>query len=208
MSTHAIPAAGQPQSDKPGDLLRQLRRDEQGTTAVEFALISVPFVTMLLGIMSVCLYFFTILETENAVWQGSRDLRTGAYQTSSGSYNIATTGDPVQDLNNKKDALRQAICNRTRDAAYCMTRMRVLVQARAGFGTLAEPSCKDVSGNLISMASANSSFDAGGASSVVLITGCYSWELGGQLPFFKIGNMPDGSFLVQSSYAFRTEPYN
>jgi hypothetical protein len=71
-----------------------------------------------------------------------------------------------------------------------------------------KPSCVDGGGNLISDATAWAGFNAGGASSVVLITGCYRWRFGGQLPFLDIGNMPDGSFLIQATYTFRTEPYN
>ena len=42
----------------------------------------------------------------------------------------------------------------------------------------------------------------------MLVTVCYPWEFGGKLPFFKIGNLSDGSLLMQASVAFRTEPYN
>ena len=181
--------------------LRRFRDDDTGTTAVEFAIISVPFVTLLLGIMSVCVYFFTVLETENAVWQGSRDLRVGNVQQGTGAY-ASLTGDPL------KDAFKQAICNRTRDPSDCFSKMRVLVQSRTDFGSITQPNCKDGGGNLISNAAANASWNAGGSSSVVVVTGCYTWEFGGKLPFLSIGNMPDGSFLVQASYAFRTEPYN
>ena len=41
----------------------------------------------------------------------------------------------------------------------------------------------------------------------VLVTGCYQWKFGGSLPFFKIGNMADGSYLIQASATFRTEPF-
>ena len=182
-------------------VLRRFRDEDKGTTAVEFAIISVPFVTLLMGIISVCLYFFTVLEIENAVWQGSRDLRVGNYQQGTGAY-ASLTGDP------KKDALKQAICNRMRDPADCFTKIRVLVQSRTDAASITEPDCKDGSGDLISNTAANAAFDAGGASSIVVLTGCYKWDFGGKLPFFSIGNMPDGSRLIQSSFAQRTEPYN
>ena len=50
-------------------------------------------------------------------------------------------------------------------------------------------------------------FDAGGASSVVLVTVCYPWSFGGSLPFIGLGNLNDGSLLIQASVAFRTEPF-
>ena len=31
---------------------------------------------------------------------------------------------------------------------------------------------------------------------------------GGKLPFFKMGNLTDGSLLMQASVAFRSEPFN
>ncbi len=43
---------------------------------------------------------------------------------------------------------------------------------------------------------------------MVLVTVCYPWEFGGKLPLFKMGNLNDGSLLMQASVAFRSEPYN
>lgn len=181
--------------------LRRYRDEENGATAIEFAIICVPFLTLLMGIISVCLYFFTVLEIENAVWQTSRDLRVGNYQQGSGAY-ANLTGDA------KKDALKQALCNRMRDPSDCFIKMRLLVQSRTAASAITEPNCKDGGGDLISETAAKADFDAGGQSSIVILTGCYKWDFGGKLPFFNIGNMPDGSRLIQGSYAQRTEPYN
>ena len=56
---------------------RRLARDENGVTAIEFAMVGLPFFMMLFGIMGVGFYFFTIFNLENAVEQASRPLRTG-----------------------------------------------------------------------------------------------------------------------------------
>ena len=61
-------------------------------------------------------------------------------------------------------------------------------------------------GTLVNQSSAG--FTPGNASSVVLVTVCYPWKFGGSLPLFKVGNLSDGSLLMQASAAFRTEPYN
>ena len=58
------------------------------------------------------------------------------------------------------------------------------------------------------IADSAAAFDAGAGSSVVLVTVCYAWEFGGKLPFFKMGNLSDGSLLMQASVAFRSEPFN
>jgi Flp pilus assembly protein TadG len=192
-------AASLPRSVK--SLVRRFRDDEHGTTAVEFGIIALPFTSLLVGMMLVCVYYFKQLEVENAVYQSARDLRVGNLQQGLGAYN-GLTGDAL------KDAFKQAMCNRFANPGNCFTNMRVMVQSRSDFGSLVEPNCKDGTGNIISNTTANSNWNAGGASAVVVVTGCYSWDFGGPMPFLNVGSMTNGAYLMQSSYAARTEPYN
>lgn len=180
----------------------RLRRNDDGATAVEFALIAMPFLMLLFGIMSICLYFFTTLYIENAVWNASRDLRTGAFETSTGDYAAATTDAQ------RRAKLKELICNRTISPSDCMNNMQVIVQGyTAGFGSIARPSCKKADNSLIDTAGAEGNSSAIGPDQPVLVTGCYEWKFGGHLPFFKIGNMAGGSHLIQASATFRTEPF-
>lgn len=182
--------------------VRDLRQDEDGATAVEFALISMPFLMLLFGIMSVCLYFFTTLYIENAVWNASRDLRTGAFEGSTGDYAGLTTDAQ------RRAKLKELICNRTPSPSDCMSNIQVIVQGyAAGFGSIARPSCKKADNTLVDTLGAEASSSTIGPDQPVLVTGCYEWKFGGQLPFFKIGNMAGGSFLIQASATFRTEPF-
>ena len=48
---------------------------------------------------------------------------------------------------------------------------------------------------------------SGGASDIVIVTACYKWDFTSKLPFFKLGNMTDGSMMMQTATAFRSEPY-
>jgi len=50
-----------------GALLRRWARDQSGFSAVEFAIVSVVFVPLLLGVMSVSLYFFTLYTVTNGM---------------------------------------------------------------------------------------------------------------------------------------------
>ena len=74
-------------------------------------------------------------------------------------------------------------------------------------GSIVAPACTS-GGNLINAATESANFDPGASSSIILMTACYSWEFGGQLPFFQLGNLNGGAYLIQASAAFRTEPYN
>lgn len=178
--------------------LRAWRKDDSGFTAVEFAMVAMPFIMLLFGILSVCLYFFTTFTMENAVWQASRAIRTGQFQQGQGSYAGMVT------LEDRKTAFRKALCANAPGFIDC-NQAAIIVQSNTTFGGIVEPACQ-TNGTMINPATAG--FAPGGASSVVLITVCYPWKFGGQLPFMKLGDLGDGSLLIQASVAFRTEPYN
>src|SRR3972149_3704202 len=84
--------------------LRKCRKDETGHTAVEFAMVSLPFVMLLFGTIAVCLYFFTVFTMENAVWQAARAIRTGQYQQGLGIYAGLKTDE------DRKNAFKAALC--------------------------------------------------------------------------------------------------
>jgi Flp pilus assembly protein TadG len=176
--------------------MQRWRRNESGSTAVEFAMVATPFVLLLFGIISVCLFFFTNFTVENAVWQASRVIRTGQLQQGQGGYS-GTNED-------RKKAFKKALCAKAPAFLECNDKVVVIVQSNANFSGIAEPKC---SNNGVMVADSMAGFETGATSAVVLVTVCYPWEFGGKLPFFKMGNLSDGSLLMQASVAFRTEPY-
>lgn len=180
-------------------LTRRLRGDERGFAAVEFAIIALPFLLLLVGLMSVSLYFFTNFTIESAVQSAARAIRTGQMQQRQGAYAGLST---AADL---KAAFKAAMCSKAPTFLDCANRAVVLVQNSTTFGGIVEPMCTN-NGTMVNQATA--AFDPGAASAVVLVTVCYAWQFGGKLPLFKLSNMADGSMLMQASAAFRTEPYN
>lgn len=183
---------------------KRLKRNEDGATAVEFALVAMPFFAMLFGIMGVCQMFFWMFTMENAVWSASRDLRTGIYQTTAANSRYAgLTGDTL------KTEFKKAICEKAVIYSDCMAHSSVLVQAVSTFSTLSPPNCRTGSNGLVSDTDAMAAFNAGTASTVVMVTLCHSWTFGAKLAFLSMGNtLNDGGVLIQASAAFRTEPYN
>ena len=179
-------------------LLRRWRRDDSGLTAVEFGMVATPFLLLLFGIMSVCLFYFANFTIENAVWQAARAIRTGQLQQSQGAYAGALTDA------DRKTAFKKYMCEKAPTFLDCQGKAVVIVQNNANFSGIAEPSCA-TNGTMVSDAGA--AFNTGNSSAVVLVTVCYPWSFGGKLPFFKMGNLNDGSLLMQASVAFRTEPY-
>lgn len=84
----SVPEAAKPQRFAP---LRRFRDDRRGVTAIEFALISVPFFGLLMAIFQSGLYFFTSEALDAAVQDAARNIYTGQAQ----SANVTKSADFV-----------------------------------------------------------------------------------------------------------------
>jgi Flp pilus assembly pilin Flp len=214
MSTSALVATASAVGVANTATLARLKKDEGGATAVEFGLIAVPFVMMLLGIISVCLFFFTVLELDSAVWNAGRDVRTGIYSLGGNGKAQTYAAPPAAGADastvaayeaTRKELLKKAICKQLREPTVCESKIRLLmVKFNKGEAITSKPSCRDSDGALVSTSSiAEIDPDA-----FIVVKACYAWEFGAKLPFFKVGNLPnDGGFLVEATTAFVTEKY-
>jgi Flp pilus assembly pilin Flp len=214
MSTSALTASAAAVGVANTASLARFQDDEDGTTAVEFGFVVVPFVMMLLGIVSVCLYFFTILELDNAVWNAGRDVRTGIYNMGGTGKAQTYAAPPATGANAatvsayeaaRKTALTNAICGQLRDTTTCLSKIRILmVKFNKGEAITSKPSCRQAGGALVT----GSNLADVDPDAFIVMKACYAWEFGAKLPFFSIGNLPNGGgFLVEASTAFVTEKY-
>lgn len=175
----------------PGALLRRWRQDRSGTTAIEFAIIGGPFIMMLFGIMGVGIYFFTTFTLENAVEQAGRLIRTGQ----------------AQQEGMTAAQFKQRICDLAPTFVDCTGKLRVNVMNYPDSTSITPaslPQCLDGGGNLSDV----TNYSTGGGSEVVLIWVCFEWSFASKIPFLRLGNMGNGSRLIQAATTFRTEPYN
>ncbi len=187
----------------------RLGRNEDGTTAVEFGFVALPFFFLLFGIISIGFYYFTLFTLENAIEEAARLARTGQAQT--GTFTGGTAGTPMTAAQFKTE-----VCSRLPAYMNCTTtgKIRVQMQNFTDFASVAIPSCLDGGGNLIDDASAV--FAPGSASTVTLATICYEWELPKLMPtgFWLRPNsansstMSNGSSLMQAATTFVTEPFS
>jgi Flp pilus assembly protein TadG len=178
----------------------RFQADTAGTTAIEFGLLVVPFVMLLVGTITISIYFFTQMNLSTALASATRTIRTGALQSASGAYAGAAT------LPQQLAVLRNAICKEVAGSITCND-IVFLAQSGNAFANVAAPACA-VNGAAVSQTTANQTFNAGGANSVVLITACYPWKLGARLPFVPKVNLVDGAMMLQASVVIRVEPYN
>ena len=59
--------------------MKHIRRNEDGATMVEFALLALPFFIMLLGIIELAIIFFLNSSLQHATQEASRQIRTGSF---------------------------------------------------------------------------------------------------------------------------------
>jgi Flp pilus assembly protein TadG len=82
-------------------LFRRIRRDENGATVVEFALVLPMFLVMLFAIFEVGLHFFKQLLLDNALQTAAREILVGTTQTAMTPGNEAAV----------EAAFKTAVCN-------------------------------------------------------------------------------------------------
>ena len=176
---------------KPG-LLKRFKRDRKGVVAIEFALVALPFLFFVFGIIGSGLYFFTDNGLQNAVETAARKVRTGQAQR---------TGMTVEQV-------RTEICNN--GTFLDCSKLRVLLQKGSDWSSITPQGCVSNTGTLVN-SSGNASDPlenyAGGAGEVVLVTACYEWDLAQSVSFLGFSEMGNGSTLIQAAATFRTEPY-
>ena len=83
-------------------LLGRFRRDKNGATAVEFAIISVPFLGLLFAIFETAFVFFATEAIEFAGSEASRQIMTGQTQTAAISTEAAFKSGVVCPTNGKR----------------------------------------------------------------------------------------------------------
>ncbi len=177
-------------------VLGRFRQDKRGTTAIEFAIVGLPFLMFCFGVMGYGLYFFTNTALEYSVESESRKIRTGQAQTAA----LTQAG------------FKTKICQAAGTFLDCSgagDKLKVHIQSSANWAGIAPTPCVSNGSLTASAATGASQVSAasGGARQVVLVTVCYEWTLAKSLPFLLLGNMGNGSSAIQAVATFRTEPY-
>lgn len=167
-------------------LADRLRRDRKGATAVEFAIIALPFLALMAAIMETALVFFASTMLDHALAQSAREIRTGQIQVAGGS----------------AETFRNSICGRTAGIVNC-NELRIDVRTLASFGsTPAMPLNADGEFDGESLG-----FSPGTAGDIVMVRAFYEWQL--MVPTLGLGlsNMSGNRRLLTSAIAFRNEPF-
>lgn len=159
-------------------------RREDGTTAIEFSMLLMPYMLICFGIIELSMMFTSASILEGATHSAARMIRTGELQQSS--------GDPEQ-------MFRDGLCQSAVILIRCED-MVIEVQTLDSYADYSAPTF-DANGNMVP-----SGFDAGGSNDKVLIRVAYRYAMVTPI----VGNLlngSDGSTLFVSTIVLQSEPY-
>jgi Flp pilus assembly protein TadG len=177
-------------------LLKRYRRNEEGATAVEFAIVGAPFLYLLCVILEMGLMLFSEYAIEHATAQAARLIRTGQAQnngmTAAGFKEVVCDNVPFLD---------------------CESKLFVDVRKYDTFADVAAPSSitTDGEGNseMSDEITVSAQFDPGGPGDVVVVRVYYAWDLfvPGIPGMSGFANLSSHRRLLSSTFAFQNEPY-
>lgn len=164
---------------------RKFRRDETGATAVEFALVAVPFFALLFAILEIALIFFAQQVMDTGVSQAARLIRTGQAQGFEAT------------------SFKTAVCDRILALFDCDGGLRLEVRTYPDFASIDVTPPVDDDGNLRN----DFAFQPGNGGDIVVVRAFYEWPtivpgLGADM-----ANLANGKRLLASTVAFRNEPF-
>lgn len=172
----------------PAKVARRFIREQNGTAAVEFALIAVPFLALLFAILETALVFFAGQTLEAAVSDASRLIMTGQAQTA--GYSQAD--------------FKTQVCNRIAGLFDCSGGVYVDVKQYSSFTSV----------NTASPVT-NGTFDTtkmayvpGGPGCIEVVTLYYQWPVYVSLLGNNLSNLNGSKRLLVATAVFRNEPYS
>lgn len=165
-------------------------RDRTGVTAIEFALVGLPFFLIVLGSLELGLAFFVNRVLDNAVLETSRLVRTGQAQQAGFSAN-----DFKNDICTH---LPGFLCN-TDNIVIDVTSYDHFSE----LDSMAPMVDEDANGNL----EFNTNYDIGCAGSIVVTRIIYKWPMFTSLLRFDAGDTGNSERLLYATTVFRNEPF-
>ncbi len=169
----------------------------RGATAVEFAFVALPFLTLLFAVLELGMVFLVSTTLQNAADAAGRKIRTGELQNNGGT----------------RATFKEAICaDMSWLGSDCATNLTVDVQTYANFDALMEidpvTGARSLRGPTITNGVVQEgAWEPGSAEDIVLVRAYYSWTLFTPLLNSGLANIGNNKRLISTTVTFRNEPW-
>ena len=166
-------------------------RDDRGVTVIEFAILALPFFTIIFAILETAMVFFAGQVLDSAVEDASRMIKTGRAQAQ--TYNMSN--------------FRALMCGYTFGLFGDCSQIKIKVDKITSFtaATTTNPvqTCDLVGCNW----TFTEDFKPGVGREIIQVFAYYRWPLTVVLPYFNLKNQPDNYRLIGATRVFRNEPF-
>lgn len=108
-------------------LAKRFNKDEDGATAIEFAIVALPFFALLFGIIELAIVFFVNSALVHATSEAGRFIRVGNFQACGA-----------------EDQFKALVCENMSDLGNCWKNVRIDVVEGDSFKTIVMPDIPDV----------------------------------------------------------------
>lgn len=170
------------------------RRDERGATAVEFALVSIPFFMLLAAIIEIAMMFWTTQILEEALSQTSRSLLTGQAQS---RYTGTATAN--------RDRFKTDLCNNADFPLIACDKLFVDIKTYSTFGAATTGTNSPVSGG--AMNTSAFTYTQPQAGQIVVVRAALEYPLFFTQWSSALANLGAGKRGIVATTAFKTEPF-
>lgn len=168
--------------------------DERGVTAIEFAILALPFFTIVFAILETSIVFFAGQILDSAVQDAGRLARTGRAQNASYS----------------ADDFRAAVCSGLYtlfDCSAAALKIKVSVVDSFANATVTSPVETGAACTPNCDWTIVTDYSPGVGNDIVLVQAYYKWPTLIHLPGFNLQDQPDGTRLLGSVRVFKNEPF-
>lgn len=177
-------------ASRPVRLAVRLAEGRGGSAAVEFAMVALPFLALIMGILEVSMIYLVSTTLENATSDVARQIRTGELQTAGGA---------------TQATFATSICGElTWLGSNCSSNLHVDVRTFASFSSITQSS--PIKNGAIDTTALQ--FSPGKAGDIVLVRAFYQWTLFTPLLDGVSAQMSGGNTLITATAAFKNEPYS
>jgi Flp pilus assembly protein TadG len=168
--------------------LRRFARDEKGAAAIEFGLVSIPFLAILFAIMETAFVFLAGQSLEYAVAQSGRLIMTG--QADAANYNQTT--------------FKKAVCANVIALFDCTNKLYINVQNYTKFADAGTTPPYDSDGQLDT---SKMKYEPCQPGDVGVVQFYYQWPVYVALLGSNLANQNGGNRLLVATNVFRCEPF-
>ncbi|MCC5977433.1 MAG: pilus assembly protein [Salinarimonas sp.] len=170
-------------------ILRHFLKNREGATAVEFALVALPFFGIIFAIIEVALTFWATQVLENAVADASRQIYTGQFQTSGGQ---------------SAEAFRDEVCSRVTALFNCNDLVEIDVRSFPNFPGATLPPPVDDDGEFDA---SDFGYQPTGPDDIVVVRAAMAYPAFVGILGKRETQLSGGRRLIMATSAFRNEPF-